>query len=116
MKNKKKSKKKFKITLPLNFFFGGGKATIPALKKSAKKIVGELHKVHFNPKNKHGWPITYSGTIEDVFYDAYGHHLESYVINELIKYKCYSLQTGDDVRGTLIYKIKKTKPKTRRKK
>lgn len=104
-------KKPIKIEVPISFFSGGGKAIIPELKKSAKKIVGELHKVHFNPKTKHGWPISYSGTIEDVFYDAYGHHLESYVINELIKYKCYNIKTDIKTCRTLIYKIKSKRKK-----
>lgn len=84
---------------------------MPALQKAAKKSIDDLHKNHFNPTKKMGWDINYSMVVADVFYDAFGHHLENYVLVELAKKKCYSLCSSDKPAGGLV--IRRTGKRTK---
>ena len=84
---------------------------MPALQKAAKKTIDDLHKNHFNPSKKMGWDIGYSMVVNDIFYDAFGHHLENYILVELAKKKCYSLCTSDKPGHGLV--IRKTSKRTK---
>lgn len=81
------------------------KNPIAELKKAAAKILNDLHKNHFNKKG-HGWPLSYSFYKEEIFHEAFGHHLEDYLLNELIKKGCYNLESSPS-RGLRIVKCKR---------
>jgi hypothetical protein len=56
---------------------------IPALEKAAKRVA-KIIKQHMK---KDGWDLDYSAQVTEVFYEAFGHHLENYLITELCKWR-----------------------------
>lgn len=79
----------------------------PAIKKAAIKIINELHKNHFNSKDC-GWPISYSHIEDEVFYEAFGHNLEDYILPVLAKKNQYSMAISKNLGGGwVIVKDKK---------
>lgn len=53
------------------------------LKEAAKKVAKST-KQHFK---KDGWDLDYSELVADVFYTAFGHHLENYLLEEICKFR-----------------------------
>jgi hypothetical protein len=56
---------------------------LKALEKAAKRVAKQI-KQHMK---KDGWDLDYSFQVTDVFYEAYGHHLETYLLTELRKFR-----------------------------
>jgi len=107
-----------KLDIIIDEKFLTNKNSDAALRKAAKKIVDDLHKTHFNPKKKQGWPLDYGMLVTDVFYEAFGHHLETYLLHELFKKKAYGIKTSDNEhrKGSLVlYKLPKKIIKHKRK-
>jgi len=71
-----------KLKLPLEYY---KKLKLPnkALLISAKKLTAELER-HFK---KDKWPLDYGIIVSDIFFEAYGHHLEQYLLHSLAKTK-----------------------------
>jgi hypothetical protein len=68
----------------------------------------QLEKDHFDPKAKCGWDLDFSLLVHDVFYEAFGENLESYLIHEIIKRKNYGLRSGiKPNQGLMLYKLKR---------
>lgn len=109
---KKKTSKLPEFTIPLNKNIFEAKA-VPneELRKAAAKVVKELHEDHFNPRKKMGWDVLYNHYIDEVFYTAFGHHLENYLLVELSKKKGYVIKTSDKHDGLVISRQKKGKKK-----
>ena len=97
------NKKKRVITIPMQGWTDLTKLTDNKLKAAAKKVIKDINK-HFNPKTRHGWPLGYSFYVSEVFYQAYGVHLEGYLLQELSKVGKYELVSGDH--GLVIQKAK----------
>jgi hypothetical protein len=75
----KKAKTKIKtIIMPMTHFKHINTQN-KVLKKAAKQVFREV-KDHFK---KDKWDLGYSMVVSDVFYRAYGHHLENYLLSEL---------------------------------
>lgn len=53
------------------------------LKTAAKKVARSIQK-HMRTD---GWDLDYGFQVEEVFYQAFGHHLEDYLFEELCKFK-----------------------------
>lgn len=105
-------KKKLVVTFDINHFTKKNLKN-EKLKKSARKIFNRLHKEHFNSKPG-GWPLNFQIVLEDVYYDAYGEYIESYLMNEIARKKCYGLKNNDNNRF-VIYKLKNKPKKEKRK-
>ncbi len=82
-----------------------------SLKTQDKKLINAAKKVmkgideHFDPKMKHGWDLDYHSLVNEVFFQAYGHNLENYLLVELFKKECYTINT-DKKFALVISKIK----------
>ena len=91
------------------------------LESAAKEIAKETN-AHFN-NPKHGWDLCYHGLVTEVFYRAFGHHLEDY-LHEALKGKyLFTYATSDLVaikNGKFVVRknknVKNRKRKTNRKK
>lgn len=106
MKKLKKLKKKLEIKIPMSLFKNGFKdSKIKVLQKAAKKVAKDIE-THFNSKKDGGWPLSYSQYVADVFYDAFGHHLENYLLKELAKKKGYVIATNE-IHNLVIKKEKR---------
>lgn len=80
------------------------------LEKAAKKVAKTI-KQHFRKGNKNGgWDLDYGFLVTDVFYEAFGHHLEDYLLTELCKSKTAFYITGSKkLPGQTV--LSKRKPK-----
>jgi hypothetical protein len=57
------------------------------LEAAAKEVANTIRQ-HFRKGNKNGgWYLDYSELVADVFYTAFGHHLERYLLAEICKFK-----------------------------
>ncbi len=72
------------------------------LDKGAEVVMRDVN-YHFN-KRGHGWPLGFSMLVDDVFYNAFGFHLETILIPKLLKK--YSLQA---IKGKSLMVVKKSK-------
>lgn len=107
---KKRSKKKYKklieITLPLKLF---KKVRTPdlQLRKAARKVMKQINE-HMK---KDGWPLDYDMHKSDIFFEAYGHHLENYLLWALANNKKQELQIVTSAKGGLLIEkvVKKSK-------
>ena len=80
-------------------------ANLPNFEKAAKKVAKGI-KEHFK---KDGWDLSYNQYVEDVFYEAMGHQLESYLLKALKGQKlCIKL---GGIHGLVISKAEKSKKK-----
>lgn len=109
---KKSKQEPFNFDLYLDKKIGKKDANIDILQKAAKKVVNSLHKEHFNPSKKMGWDLDYSLIVTDIFYEAFGHHLENYLLNSLAEKNCYSLTMND--KGTVLIRRNKKNVKRKR--
>lgn len=49
------------------------------LQKAAKKVARQMR----DHMKKDGWDLSYSFYVNEVFYQAFGHHLENYLLDAL---------------------------------
>lgn len=94
------------FNMPKNFKM---ETKFPALQDAARKAMKEVN-AHFK---KDKWDLDYSHYVTDVFYRAFGHHLENYFFNELGKSGKYILRSGKGPLGGLVIALnekKKRKP------
>lgn len=100
----KKKKAEVKIKIPPGAF--PVKKEMPALTKAAKSVKRTVDH-HFK---KHKWDLDYSFLVEEVFYKAFGFHLENFLLRELFKSKKskYILCSPDD-RSGLVVRLDKSK-------
>lgn len=82
----KKAKRIYDLSWPILPTKGNKK-----LRAAAKKAVKEIEH-HFK---KDGWPLDYRFYKDEIFYYAFGEHLENYLIEALSKKKGYYLRTED---------------------
>lgn len=90
-------------------YFKHFKNDIPQLKKAARKVVKST-KWHFK---KYGWDLDYSFLVTDIFYEAFGHHLENYLWKELARQKVAVVMTCED--GRIMLRKRKPKKKVAKK-
>lgn len=88
MAKKKRTKKikrsKTTITLPLNHFKKVN-TSLPNFEVAGRKVFNDVKK-HFTTDG-HGWPLSYSTLVSDIFYQATGHHLENYLLKRIANSK-----------------------------
>lgn len=82
------------------------KAKLPEFKKAAKKVAKGMIE-HFK---KDGWDLSYNQYVGDIFYEATGHQLESYLLKEL-KGKNLQIKFGNNTHGLVIGKVNNSKKK-----
>jgi len=63
------------------------------LQNAAKEIAKETDAHFKNPK--HGWDLCYHQLVTDVFYRAFGHHLEDYLTEALKGKYLFTFATND---------------------
>lgn len=88
------------------------KVKIKNLQKAAKKIARDTERHFKNPKQ--GWDLNYNWLVQDVFYEAFGHHLEEYLLEEL---NCPCVLTLADTKNinsiSVLRKYNKKKDKSK---
>lgn len=103
--------KKVKVNLPA-IYIKNLPIDSSAMMKAARRVVRSL-KAHFK---KDKWPVNYSFYVQEVFYVAYGHHLENYLLKEMLRQlKTFTLETGKH--GDLVISVpgsKSTRPKSKK--
>lgn len=102
----KLKKKRHVITIPMELF-KNSIAPVPIFRKAARKVMKDI-KTHFTNKGE-GWPVDYNFYVVEIFYEAFGHHLENYLLRELAKSKL-PLQLSTSDKGKLL--ISKYIPKS----
>ena len=81
----KKVRGKKTLTINLKAYAGNLSTPLKPLERAAKKGMKDL-KDHFTLKDG-GWPLDYSFYVSDIFYQAFGHHLENYLLKAIVKSK-----------------------------
>lgn len=87
------------------------------LQNAAKEIAKETDKYFNNPK--HGWDLCYHQLVTEVFYRAFGHHLEDYLTEALKGKYLFTYATNDLVaikNGKFVVRKKDSKDKRKKKK
>ena len=78
---------------------------------AAKRVAKDLD-THFK---KDGWPLRYGFYSEEVFYEAFGFHVEKYFLQELRKRKGkYVLRSSDKADTYLLIDLVKNKKNSKR--
>lgn len=107
MKRTVKVNKKTKtITVDAAEYYKYSKNGIPQLKKAARRVVKSTKK-HFT---EDGWDLDYNFLITEIFYEAFGHHLENYLWKEIARQKLAVELTFKD--GSTV--LRKRKPAKKR--
>lgn len=113
----KSTNKKKKKNLKIEFVVGAwaidkdNTKRNPKIEKAADLVAKECHD-HFNLD---GWDLAYDSVLAEVFYTAYGKHLESFFLEALTKYsKEYKIVYSVGERPKLV-KHDKTKVQKKRK-
>lgn len=101
-KKKKIKRSKRTIILPLNGFKKIG-TPLPNFEIAGRKVFKDI-KEHFT-KEGHGWPLSYSFLVSDIFYQATGHNLENYLLKRIANSKLNLMLESQN--GELV--IKKSK-------
>jgi len=70
-----KIKRSVTIELDAASWFKKSRTPIPELVKAARRLTRQT-KRHFE---EDGWDLEYNSLVTDVFYEAFGHHLENYL-------------------------------------
>lgn len=76
------------------------------LEKAAKEVMREIKK-HFSTKPG-GWDLDFESYKDDVFYKAFGHSLENYLLKRIPKGVSFAAKFGDSV-DTVLTKTKRGK-------
>ena len=100
------------ITLPIEAFSKFIKEPDPKFIKAAENVVKTID-IHFDPKKKNGWDLDYTLLVQEVFTEATGLNLETYLLNALVKKSKYKkklcLQTSKNGNGLVIHYKKEKK-------
>lgn len=94
---------------------GNKKLPYAVLKNASKKVMKRVL-YHFN---KDGWDLDYNFLITDVFYTAFNHHLEDYLLQELYKSKKKRnydlvLKTSKKSLRLVVSKVKRKKKRSKK--